>query len=436
MMANFSFARFSARLLGFSNPSASRALSTILGIETSCDDTGAAVVNNQRIILGESLVSQTPTSVKMGGVVPPVAQKLHVENIGKTVSTAMEKSGISWDNLDAIAVTVKPGMALSLKIGVVHAKQLAVRHNLPIIPIHHMEAHALTAMLTDESLTLPFLALLVSGGHSLLALARDIDEFLVLGISLDMSPGDCLDKVARRLHLASLNDGIYSQIPGGMAIELMARNSCGSRAFPIPTPRSVARDCDFSFSGIRSAADRLIARLEEDQVNGVLPVDVIASICASCQNAVTRLCCRRVQRAIEYCALNSLLPSSIRIPQTAWPTPPLPTSIDPSAPALVVSGGVASNLFIRNELTKVAAHYGMRLVAPPPRLCTDNGVMVAWNGALLHSRGKRIEYDPSVIDFSPRAPLGKDIRALVAKANIQIKPLQVARSQSLGDVNF
>ncbi|VDK40228.1 unnamed protein product [Taenia asiatica] len=389
MLANFSFSWLSVRLFGFPNPVASRPLSTILGIETSCDDTGAAVVNNKRMVLGESLASQTPTSIKMGGVVPPIAQKLHVENIEETVSTAMKKSSISWDNLDAIAVTVKPGMALSLKIGVVYAKQLAVKHNLPIIPIHHMEAHALTAMLTDErykcvkltcflSLTLPFLALLVSGGHSLLTLARDIDEFLLLGTSLDMSPGDCLDKIARRLHLASLNNAMYSQIPGGMAIEMMARTSYRPEIYPMPTPRSVARDCDFSFSGIRSAADRLIARLEKEHADGVLPIDVIASICASCQTAVTRLFCRRAQRAIEYCVLNSLLPSSVQIPQTSWPTPSPPTNVDPSAPALVVSGGVASNLFIRNELTKVAAHYGMRLVAPPPRLCTDNGVMVAW----------------------------------------------------------
>ncbi|KAL5110161.1 putative tRNA N6-adenosine threonylcarbamoyltransferase mitochondrial [Taenia crassiceps] len=130
VLASFTFSRFSAGLFGFPNPVASRPLSTILGIETSCDDTGAAVVNSKRMILGESLASQTPTSIKMGGVVPPIAQKLHIENIEETVSGAMKKSGISWGDLDAIAVTVKPGMALSLKIGVVYAKQLAVEHSL------------------------------------------------------------------------------------------------------------------------------------------------------------------------------------------------------------------------------------------------------------------------------------------------------------------
>lgn len=139
------------------------------------------------------------------------------------------------------------------------------------------------------------------------------------------------------MHLASLNNAMYSQIPGGMAIELMARTSCRPRLYPMPTPRSVVRDCDFSFSGIRSAADRLIARLEKEQADGVLPIDTIASICASCQTAVTRLFCRRVQRAIEYCVLNSLLPSSVRIPQTSWPTPSPPTNVNPSAPALVCS---------------------------------------------------------------------------------------------------
>ncbi|VDL21996.1 unnamed protein product [Hymenolepis diminuta] len=370
-----------------------RSFSTILGIETSCDDTGAAVVNDQR----------------NGGVVPPIAQKLHAENIASTVLTAMRNSSLSFRDLDAIAVTVKPGMALSLKIGVVYAKNLATKYKLPIIPIHHMEAHALTALLTDKNLTFPFLVLLVSGGHSLLALAKSVDEFLLLGTSLDMSPGDCLDKIARRLKLSTLNDGEFNQIPGGMAIELMAQTSSNPTAYPMPTPRSVSRDCDFSFSGIRSAAERLIANLEKEMQCSPLPTDVIASICAACQTSVTRLFCRRVQRAIAYCVHNSLLPSSVQIPEPTWSRPEIREVTDLSAPALVISGGVASNHFMRSELAKVAAYYGMRFTAPPPRLCTDNGVMIAW------------------------APLGKDIRAEVAAANIRIKPLQVGKCRGSGE---
>ncbi|VDN96222.1 unnamed protein product [Rodentolepis nana] len=405
-----------------------RFLSTVLGIETSCDDTGAAVVTDQRMVLGEALASQTAISVNNGGVVPPIAQKLHAENIAATVSTAMRNSGLSFKDLDAIAVTVKPGMALSLKIGVTYAKELATKYKLPIIPIHHMEAHALTALLTDKNLTFPFLAMLVSGGHSLLALTKSVDEFLLLGTSLDMSPGDCLDKIARRLKLSTLNGGEFSQIPGGMAIELMAQTSTSPSTYPIPTPRSVSRDCDFSFSGIRSAAERLIANLEKDIQCSPLPTDVIASICSACQTSVTKLFCRRVQRAIEYCVRNSLLPSSVQIPESTWPRPKIREVTDPSAAALVLSGGVASNQFVRSGLTKVAAYYGMRFTAPPPRLCTDNGVMIAWNGALLHSQGKRIEHNPSLIDFSPRAPLGKSLREDVAAANIRIKPIQATRA--------
>ncbi|KAM3185264.1 hypothetical protein ACTXT7_006730 [Hymenolepis weldensis] len=401
-----------------------RSLSTILGIETSCDDTGVAVVNDQRLVLGEAIASQTATSVKNGGVVPPIAQKLHAENIATTVSTAMSNSSLSFGDLDAIAVTVKPGMALSLKIGVVYAKNLAIKYKLPIIPIHHMEAHALTALLTDKN-----------GGHSLLALAKSVDEFLLLGTSLDMSPGDCLDKIARRLKLSTLNDGEFNQIPGGMAIELMAQTSSNPTAYPMPTPRSVSRDCDFSFSGIRSAAERLIANLEKEMQCSPLPTDVIASICAACQTSVTRSFCRRVQRAIVYCVHNSLLPSSVQIPERTWSRPEIREVTDLSAPALVVSGGVASNHFMRSELSRVAAYYGMRFTAPPPRLCTDNGVMIAWNGALLHSQGKRIEYNPGLIDFSPRAPLGRDIRAEVAAANIRIKPLQVGRCRASGETS-
>uniref|UniRef100_A0A0X3QHQ3 N(6)-L-threonylcarbamoyladenine synthase n=2 Tax=Schistocephalus solidus TaxID=70667 RepID=A0A0X3QHQ3_SCHSO len=172
-----------------------RHISTVLGIETSCDDTGAAVVTNSRTILGEALKSQTRMTVRFGGVLPTIASQLHAENIHHVVDAALHNSGLSWNNLSAVAVTVKPGMAFSLKVGVQFAKELTTTHGLPIIPIHHMEAHALTALLTDEGLNFPFLVLLASGGHSLLALARGLEDFLLLGTSRDISPGECLDKL-------------------------------------------------------------------------------------------------------------------------------------------------------------------------------------------------------------------------------------------------
>uniref|UniRef100_A0A183SX19 N(6)-L-threonylcarbamoyladenine synthase n=1 Tax=Schistocephalus solidus TaxID=70667 RepID=A0A183SX19_SCHSO len=371
-----------------------RHISTVLGIETSCDDTGAAVVTNSRTILGEALKSQTRMTVRFGGVLPTIASQLHAENIHHVVDAALHNSGLSWNNLSAVAVTVKPGMAFSLKVGVQFAKELTTTHGLPIIPIHHMEAHALTAMLTDEG-----------GGHSLLALARGLEDFLLLGTSRDISPGECLDKVARRLRLSWLNNGQFAECAGGQAIEILARNCPeGIPGIQLPTPRSRDRDCDFSFSGIHVAADRLISQLEQSKGTDLstpqkLDLTQLSAICASVQTAVTRHLCRRLQRAVEFCARERLLP--------------------------VVSGGVGSNLFIRGALARIANHYGMRLVAPPPRLCTDNGVMIAWNGALLHDAGLRIINDSTHVDFSPTAVLGEDIRDLVRKANIKVKPLKL-----------
>nr|VZI48136.1 unnamed protein product [Spirometra erinaceieuropaei] len=368
-------------------------------------------------ILGEALESQNRTTIRFGGVLPTIASQLHAENINRVVNTALQNSGLSWKDLSAVAVTVKPGMAFSLKVGVQYAKEVTGTHGLPIIPVHHMEAHALTAMLTDESLTFPFLVLLVSGGHSLLALVRGLEDFLLLGTSLDISPGECLDKVARRLRLSWLNNGQFAECAGGQAIEILARSSpAGIPGIQLPTPRGRDRDCDFSFSGIHVAADLLIKRLEQsNDLSAPQQLDLtqISAVCSSVQTAVTRHLCRRLQRAVEFCARERLLPVSVPSSETpAYGN----TALSPEEslqPALVVSGGVGSNLFIRGALARVAHHYGMRLVAPPPRLCTDNGVMIAWNGALLHDAGLRISKDPTLVDYSPRAPLGEDVRDLV-----------------------
>ena len=156
----------------------------------------------------------------------------------------------------------------------------------------------------------------------------------IVWIRLDLNRYSISLQIARRLHLSSINGGAYEKIPGGMAIEFMARTSTNQTTYPMPTPRSASRDCDFSFSGIRTAAERLICRLEKEQTNGVLPVDVVASICNSCQIAVARHFCRRLQRAVEYCVLNSLLPPSVHVPPKTWPTC-RPKNMDLSAPSLV-----------------------------------------------------------------------------------------------------
>lgn len=389
----------------------------ILGIETSCDDTCAAVIDRDGNLKAEKIVSQTSLSTMLGGVLPSVARERHEQAIHSVLATVLDEY-TSWRDIDSIAVTVKPGMPLSLKVGVAYAKELAIKYSKPIIPVHHMEAHALITMFTHPNLHFPFLALLVSGGHGLLALVRNLEDFLLLGTSLDAAPGDVLDKLARRLKLFRLGDPRLNAASGGRAIEVFASDVTDSEPlFAISHPRSQSRDCDFSFSGIHLAAERTIERLErnipsilDDHISSGLSLECVTRICASIQHAITQVICHRVQRAFEFLRLqaNSAFP---------WPN------------ALIVSGGVAANSFIRSGLVEVCAHYCVPLLAPPERLCTDNGVMIAWNGLLLRRAGSRILTDPSLVDFEPNASFGADCRALVREANIKIRPIKLSHTR-------
>uniref|UniRef100_A0A8C1RS19 N(6)-L-threonylcarbamoyladenine synthase n=1 Tax=Cyprinus carpio TaxID=7962 RepID=A0A8C1RS19_CYPCA len=242
-----------------------RAFSTVrrfvLGIETSCDETGAAVLDDTGAILGESLHSQKQTHLDAGGIIPPVAQQLHRENISRVVQEALDRSGIEPSELTAVATTVKPGLALSLGIGLDFSRKFVRLHEKPFIPIHHMEAHALTVRMLHP-VDFPFLVLLVSGGHSLLALAKGIDEFLLLGQTLDAAAGDTLDKIARRLSLR--NHPECSSLSGGQAIELLAKE--GDRlAFHFKSPMGQLYDCNFSFAGLRNQVTLAISKKEREE---------------------------------------------------------------------------------------------------------------------------------------------------------------------------
>uniref|UniRef100_A0A8D1QCM2 N(6)-L-threonylcarbamoyladenine synthase n=1 Tax=Sus scrofa TaxID=9823 RepID=A0A8D1QCM2_PIG len=256
----------------------------VLGIETSCDDTAAAVVDETGNVLGEAIHSQTEVHLKTGGIIPPVAQQLHRENIQRIVQEALSASKVSPSELSAVATTVKPGLALSLGVGLSFSLQLVDQFKKPFIPIHHMEAHALTIRLTNK-VEFPFLVLLISGGHCLLALVRGVSDFLLLGKSLDIAPGDMLDKV--------------------------------------------------------------------------------------------------------------------------------------------VSGGVASNLYIRKALEVVTNATQCTLLCPPPRLCTDNGIMIAWNGVERLHAGLGILYNTEGIRYEPKCPLGIDISKEVGEAAIKVPRLKM-----------
>ncbi|KER30599.1 hypothetical protein T265_13137 [Opisthorchis viverrini] len=417
----------------------------------NCTWNGVALVSTRDgSIVHEHVASQTRLSVmhvsclyfdvlcRLGGVLPTVAREFHKTAIEHLTSSALANSGVGWKvnpviqlhqrrvghrwycghretwyaNVSQSWGYVCKAVGRTLWVGVPFFS-ITFIFRKPLIPIHHMEAHALTAMLTYPSLTFPYLVLLLSGGHALLALARGLEDFVVLGTALDASPGEVLDKLARRLKLSRLGDSRLSSVSGGRAVELLAaEHKASSPLFEIPLPRSQSRDCDLSFTGIQLNFERLISRLEEELVDvdprshSILPVDCLATVCASLQSAVTLLICRCVQRGFEFLRSNG----SADFP---WPT------------ALVVSGGVAANSVIRAGLSEVAQHFGLPLLAPPARLCTDNGVMIAWNGLLLKRANRRVTWDISSVDFEPKAPFGIDCRALVRNAEIRIEAIKI-----------
>ncbi|XP_051009735.1 tRNA N6-adenosine threonylcarbamoyltransferase, mitochondrial [Acomys russatus] len=374
----------------------------VLGIETSCDDTAAAVVDETGNVLGEAIHSQTEVHLKTGGIVPPVAQQLHRENIQRIVEETLSASSISPSDLSAIATTIKPGLALSLGVGLAFSLQLVNQFKKPFVPIHHMEAHALTIRLTNK-VEFPFLVLLISGGHCLLALVRGVSDFLLLGKSLDIAPGDMLDKVARRLSLTKHPE--CSTMSGGKAIEHLAKQGDKGH-FTINPPMQNAKNCNFSFSGLQHIIDKLIRHKEKEE--GIEKGQILSSaadIAAAVQHTTACHLAKRTHRAIVFCKQRDLLP--------------------PTNAVLVVSGGVASNLYIRRVLEIVANATQCTLLCPPPRLCTDNGIMIAWNGIERLRAGLGILHDVEDVRYEPKCPLGVDISKEVADAAIKVPLLKM-----------
>lgn len=371
---------------------------TILGIETSCDDTGCAVVDGKGNVLGESLFSQNILHLRYGGINPLVARDLHRDNIEFAVKQALEQSKLNVSNIDAIAVTTKPGLLISLQIGVKYAKYLAKSYNKPIIPIHHMEAHALVARMFYD-IEFPFLALLISGGHCLLTVVKDVDNFLLLGNTLDNAPGEVLDKAARRMKLRNIP--AYSELAGGKAIEEAAKCSKNPEIFAFPTPLVKSRDCNFSFSGIKEALIRhLLTKEEEHNAVGDEIIPEVNDLCAAFQSIIAEHIAHRVQRAVLFCTKNQFLKEDNK--------------------NIVVSGGVACNDFIFKTLQNVGVQLNCNVFRPPPKVCTDNGVMIAWNA--IEKIKTQYQFPDITLDsIDPKAPLGVNIMDEVKKANLYVK---------------
>nr|XP_012223346.1 PREDICTED: probable tRNA N6-adenosine threonylcarbamoyltransferase, mitochondrial isoform X2 [Linepithema humile] len=331
----------------------------ILGIETSCDDTGCGIINTTGKILGEALNSQHLTHLKHGGIIPTIAHEMHRQHITEVCEDALRSAHLRLRDIDVIATTIKPGLPLSLAIGNTFGKYLSRIGNKPYIPIHHMEAHALTVRMVRK-VDFPYLVLLVSGGHSLLAIVEDVDKFYMLGTTTDNAPGEVLDKLARRLKLANIPE--FSHMSGGQAIENAARKATNPTKFTYEAILTRRRDCQFSFAGLRSKSLKYINKQEKElNIDGSTIIPDVYNLCAAVQTCLVKHICLRTQRAIEFIDKLNLISREKR--------------------TLVISGGVACNNALAKALEIVCTERGFTFVRTPPELCNDNGVMIAWNGA-------------------------------------------------------
>lgn len=338
----------------------------ILGIETSCDETAAAVVDADRKIRSTVVLSQLDEHRAYGGVVPEIAARAHLDHLDAIIAHAMDEAGLDFSELAGIAATAGPGLIGGVLVGATTAKAIALVHGLPFLAINHLEGHALTARLTDN-VTFPYLLLLVSGGHCQLLAVEGVGRYHRLGTTIDDAIGEAFDKTAKLLELG---------YPGGPAVEAAARGGDPKRV-ELPRPMIGRPGCDFSFSGLKTAVRRRVEELGEaldDQARADLATGFQASVAASVVD--------RSRRAIE------------RFESTHG-----------AGHAFVVAGGVAANGVLRAALHDLAAAYGMPFIAPPLSLCTDNAAMIAWAGHERLALGLVDE-----LDFRPRPrwPLDPD----------------------------
>lgn len=342
---------------------------TILGLESSCDDTAAAVVHGttgQADIRSNIVIGQTEAHAAFGGVVPEIAARAHAEKIDFAVKQALIEAKISLNNIDAIAVTAGPGLIGGVLSAVMCAKGLSAATGIPLIGINHLAGHALTPQLTDN-VAFPYVMLLVSGGHCQFLLVEGPDAYTRLGGTIDDAPGEAFDKTARILGLPQ---------PGGPAVESEARTG-DPTAFALPRPLLNRADCNMSFSGLKTAILR--ARDQVVSENGGLPRTLRADLCASFQAAVTDVLVAKSRRALADAR-----------------------TLNPDVHALAVAGGVAANGTIRQGLEHVCAETGTDFFAPPLALCTDNAAMIAFAG--LH-RAQKNQFDDMTLSARPRWPL-------------------------------
>ena len=325
----------------------------VLGIESSCDETAAALVREDRVIVAQRIASQDEAHRPYGGVVPEIAARAHAEILTPLIAATLADAGMELADVDAIAATAGPGLIGGVMVGLVTAKALAMASDKPLIAINHLEGHALSPRLADQSLAFPYLLLLASGGHCQLLLVEGVGQYRRLATTIDDALGEAFDKTAKILGLG---------YPGGPAVERLAGEG-DARKVPLPRPLLGSSEPHFSFAGLKSA----VLRAKQAGIHAD------ADIAASFQQAAVDCVIDRARRAVA----------------AAGPVT-----------ALVVAGGVAANKAIRAALESLAAQQGLRFAAPPLPLCTDNAAMIAWAG--IERLGQS---DPLDFAARPRWPL-------------------------------
>jgi N6-L-threonylcarbamoyladenine synthase len=337
----------------------------ILGIETSCDETAVAVVaadNAAPTIRANLIQSQLVEHAPYGGVVPEIAARAHLGHLDRLIRQALDEAELGFDALDGVAAAAGPGLIGGLIVGTMAAKGIAWAGNKPFVAVNHLEAHALTARLTD-AVEFPYLLLLVSGGHSQLLVCRGVGQYRQLGTTLDDAAGEAFDKSAKLLGLP---------YPGGPAVAERAQYG-NPRRFSLPRPMQGRSGCDFSFSGLKTAVrETAIAIDPEDR-------EAIADLAASIELAICDCLVDRTVSAVRWFR-----------------------DRHPNGKSLVAAGGVAANARLRARLAALAADFGLDFVAPAPALCTDNGAMIAWAGLERLRVGLT---DPLDAPVRPRWPL-------------------------------
>lgn len=347
----------------------------VLGIETSCDETAVAVIDGDKTIRANLVLSQLEEHKAFGGIVPEIAARAHMDHLDTLIAAAMDDAKINFKDLAGVAATTGPGLIGGVMVGMMAGKAIAAAHNLPFVAVNHLEAHALTPRLTND-LEFPYLLLLVSGGHTQVLIAEDVGKYKRLGTTIDDALGECFDKAAKLMGLPH---------PGGPHVERAAKDCKDPKAalekFPLPVPMKGREGCDFSFSGLKTAVRNHVEKLPE----GKLDYNDVAALCFAFQETAAQIVMDRMTNAIaEFKSLHGNV----------------------GQPSLVVSGGVAANIRIRKALQDLSESNGMEFVAPPLNLCSDNGAMIAWTGIEKLKRNMTNSLD---IAARPRWPLDETV---------------------------